>query len=106
MSAAEIRVAQSVLVREAHRDRSREARGALGALRIAAEPEEVVGDPARQIALVSRQLHGRARRRKQAESLDRAARDDPRVLALAARTKRERQALRGPPTRDSAPGMT
>src|SRR5580704_16578062 len=82
------------MVRQAHGDCPRDARRSLGAFRVATKPEEIVGHPAREIALVARYFDRRARRSQEAETPHWPVREDPRVLALAAWTQRQRAALR------------
>ena len=53
-------------VGEPGEDAAQQARRALGALDVAAEPEEVVGDAARQLGAAARQLDRRAGRAQQA----------------------------------------
>ena len=66
------------------KDPARDARGSLGALEVAAQPEEIVCDPGRQLRSAARQLDRRARRPQQADRPGPPLAGDPGVLAASA----------------------
>ena len=78
-----------------HDEAAQQAHRLLGPLGVAAEPEQVVGDAARQLGVAALAPHAEARRRQQRHRADRAVGQHPGVLAAAAALHRHDRHVAG-----------
>ena len=93
---------EAVVVGEAAEHRAQQPRAVLAALRIAAEPEQMLGGAARRRQLAGALAAACARRSTGACRLDRRLRENPRVLAAAAALARHDLAIRAGDARQPA----